>query len=453
MKTRTLLLATHVIATAVAATILVAAFQTESTPIIIAAVTISAATTMAISWYAATRIRTGLSVLEAVVSDNEASRNLVVGLAEFDQAATRIGSDAARWEGVAADTRSQAREFKAMMLMLNRRGTGNQPSSTQLRDLLTGLGSSLHSHLELIERSHSEIQQAAEAITDGSESQGHAIVKTTSYVEQLASTIDSVSVNATSAKNAIQSNGQSATTALRLVQQLDDGMNRVQKGFHSCEQKLRGLCDPSRQISEIVATITEITAKTDLLALNASIESIRAGELGSGFAIVAEEVRKLAEQTSDATREITSLIDSMQLVTQESIRGIENERSEIEMATENASAVKNALEEIHDATKRDATHVMQIATSSNQQLQIAQDVVLAVEQISKIAKANRGGADSIGWTIKTLANATPEFSGAIDRLRSCSTDSPPETGRSDDRPAPINALDIPNTTSGLASVC
>ena len=197
-------------------------------------------------------------------------------------------------------------------------------------------------------------------------------------------------------------------------------MKRVRQESQNCEKKLLGLCDPSQQISAIVGTISDIAARTDLLALNASIESIRAGEHGRGFAIVADEVRKLAEQASDATREISSLIDSMQIVTQESIRGVVRQREQVESEVEPGRRRRtNAPADFRQLAGSDAGHIRQIAQSSTLQLQLAQDVVLAVEQISEIAKANRSGAESVWWTMKSLSKTTPQFNSAVDRLRKC----------------------------------
>ncbi|TWT83800.1 Methyl-accepting chemotaxis protein 3 [Planctomycetes bacterium CA13] len=362
-------------------------------------------------------------MLESAISHDVETDALKTGIAEFDAVAIRIGTKAASWESIAANTRKQSSEFHSLLKLLNRRDANDEPSSMQLRGLLAGLGNTLHTQFKEYDRTSVEIQESGQLIADGAEAQGHVVVKTTACVEQLASTIDSVSANVASANIAAQNSHESASTALSLVGELNESMNRVRSVSLSCEKKLRGLCDPSQQISAIVTTISEIAAKTDLLALNASIESIRAGEHGSGFAIVADEVRQLAEQATDATREIESLIESMQVVTQESIRGIEIERDEVESATDRAAAVKDALQTICDAFEHDASHLSEIAASSSQQLQLTHDVVLAIEQISKIAKANRGGAERIGWTMKSLSKGNPQISGAIDRLRGCAVDS------------------------------
>lgn len=214
------------------------------------------------------------------------------------------------------------------------------------------------------------------------------------------------------------------------------------------------MSDPSREITAIVETISDIAARTDLLALNASIESIRAGEHGRGFAIVADEVRKLAEQASDATREISSLVDSMQLVTQESIRGIARQRDQVDNEVERAVSAQMSLQRICSLSENTAEHVRQITQSSTQQLHLAQDVVLAVEQISKIAKAHRGNAESANWTMKALSDSTPQFSNAVERLTSCGGTSAMESdGHNVSQAiAPAVPLEMPMSSSNTVSV-
>jgi methyl-accepting chemotaxis protein len=371
------------------------------------------------SWFATARIRKGLSILESVVADNENASILKTGIGDFDEAAERIGNSAAGWETVAADTRKQAREFQSMISMLNRRDTMGEPSSGHLRDVLAGLGNTLYSHLGQIEHGSHEIEQQTKAIGEGAEAQGHAIIKTTTYVGQLSSSIDAVSTNAASAQSAIERANENAAAALKLVRDLNSGMQQIRAQSQMSEKKLRGLGDPSRQVSSILGTIGDIAARTDLLALNASIESIRAGEHGRGFAIVADEVRKLAEQASSATREISSLIDSMQLVTQESIHGIAREREHIESEVSRAGEAEKAIEQISTACSNDTGHIRKISESSTHQLQLAQEIVLAFEKISEIAKSNRGSAESVFWTMKSMSKTTPQFSSAIDQLRKC----------------------------------
>lgn len=424
MKIQTFLLASHAVATAASLTLFLAAFQTSSSLLISTVTICTIGIIWAAAWWTTNQFEVALGTLEKVIADYDACQANPCGFREFDEAASRIAENVVKWEIVAAKTREQTRDFKAMMLMLNDRKTTGEASSSLLREILSGLGHRLYNHLDQVESSTTEIQQTGQAIADGAEVQSHAVIKATSHVERLATTIDSISTNASSAKDDIDRNLTSASSALELVQGLQEGIKRVRNESQSCEKKVRGLCDSSRQVSNIVTTISDISAKTDLLALNASIESIRAGEHGSGFAIVADEVRKLAEQASDATREITSIIESMQVVTQESLRNIQNEKAAVESATECVGKAEQLLEKICDASKRDAQRLRDIASSSNQQLQIAQDVVLVVEEISQIAKANRAGAENICWTIKSLSKTHTPLNSTIEKLKNCAAKSP-----------------------------
>lgn len=421
MRLQLLLMITHTVTAAALVPLAMAAYQTGDTTKYGGAAAIGVAILVVVSWFVASRIRGGLKILETVVADYEQSTDMRAGILEFDRCAERIGKSASSWESVAANTRKQAREFQAMMLLLNRRDSGTEPSSEHLRDLLSSLGNSLHSHMSQIEQGASEIEQHTKLIADGAEAQGHAIIKTTTYVSQMSSTIDAVSNNATSVKSTIEQAAENSTSCLQLVRDLKTGMEQIRTEAQMSEKKLRGLIDPSRQVTAILGTIGDIAARTDLLALNASIESIRAGEHGRGFAVVADEVRKLAEQASDATREISSLVDSMQLVTQESIQCIMREREHVDAEVNRTVAAEKSLEQINEICGNDAKYIRQITEASTQQLKLAQDVVLAVEQISKIAKTSRGSAESVGWTMKSMCKTSPEFSAVIDQLRNCAT--------------------------------
>jgi methyl-accepting chemotaxis protein len=436
LKLLPLFFATHALVAATSATLFVIAYASQSQAALAGAAVTSLACLAVASWFTSHRIRSGLASLESVVSDHEVSSALTTRILEFDQTAKRIGKCAANWESVAANNRRQARDFQSMITMLNRRDAAEQPTIQQLSDILAGIGRTLKERLQQIEKGAAEIEQNAQAITEGAEEQRHSVIKTTTYVEQLAATIDTVSSNADSAQSTLQITHQSASQTHNVVGELIDGLTRMRAQSQTCEKKLLGLSDPSRQISAIVGTISDITARTNLLALNASIESIRAGEHGRGFAIVADEVRKLAEQAADATREISQLVESMQLVTQESVGGIMRQREQVEREVERAANAQQSLSQICQETKATDDQIRQVIKSANQQLHLAQDIASAVEQISTIAKDHRSGAESVCWTVKSLANSTPSLGNAIDRLRRC--------GGTANDPAETEAL--PNAT-------
>jgi len=421
MRIQSFLLASHAVVVSVNLIFFATAFRSNSSLLISMAII----STIGIIWAAAVwtrrRIKSALEALEKIVGDNDVLQVAPCGILEFDEAALRIGEYVAKWETIAARTREQTRDFKAMLLMLNDRKTTGEASSSLLREILAGLGHRLHNHLNQVEASTSEIQKTGRAIVEAAEVQSHAVIKATSHVERLATTIDSISTNACSAKDDIEKNLKAATSALEIVRGLQADMEQARHESRSCEKKVQGLCDSSRQVSNMLTTISDISAKTDLLALNASIESVRAGEHGSGFAVVADEVRKLAEQASGATREITSIIESMQVVTQEALRNIQIEKAAVESVNESVGLAGQLLEKICDASARDGQRLRDIATSSNQQLQIAQDVVLVVEEISNIAKSNRAGAENICWTINSATKTRTPLNQTVEKLKNCTT--------------------------------
>jgi methyl-accepting chemotaxis protein len=386
------------------------------------------------TWACSRKIQRGLGYIESIVADNDNATSLRCGLKEIDQTSLRIGRCAQRWESVAANTRRQNSEINEMMSLLNRRDANGITTSEQLQGVLSALGNSLREHVSMIESGANEIDTHAKTIMDGTEDQGHAVVKASAYVEQLAITIDEASSNAIGAHADVKETSAAATEALTTLVDLTKGLGQARADSSSCERKLRSLCDPAQQIASIVATINDITARTDHLALNASIESIRAGEHGRRFAVVADEVRRLTEQTNDATREIAGLTDAIKLVINESIRGIQLEGERIDSEAARASVAETALQQICELVEQSSRQLEQVTQSSAKQIQFAQDIVQTVQQIAAVAKSNRTGAEGVCWTMKSIAKTPPQVIATIDRLRNCGQidrDDPIETGPDD----------------------
>ncbi len=292
-------------------------------------------------------------------------------------------------------------------------------NSLALREQLSSIASAAAQELNRILACTKELERHTREIASGAEDQSDAVSKTTTYVEQMSANIDSVAKNANAAQRAAVTTRDSASEALKLVRELIEGMNRIRTHVEASESRLRSLGDHSQEISSIVEMIGSISSRTDMLALNASIESVRAGEHGRGFAVVAEEVRKLAEQAAQATREVAGLVESIQLETQESIALMAEEREEVEAEVSRVNAAGDALERISQISSDSATQVGEITQATQLQLQLTQDVVLAVERITDIARASRARAEEACWTTNTLTKLGQQFSAvasAVARL-------------------------------------
>ncbi len=341
------------------------------------------------------------------------------GLLEFDDALGALSQHVSHWDEVAANSREQARELQAILTLLDRRVSGNPVTGSQLRSVLSGIGQRLQRLLSQIEQSTVEIGRCTQAVAQNAEVQGNAVVKTSTYVEQLTASIDSVCKETEQIHVRVAENGQTIGEALRMVQEITQGMERMRTRSEASERKLRALDDPTRQIRSIVDSIADLAGRTDLLALNAAVESVRAGEHGRGFAIVADEVRKLAEQQSQATREVTVLLEALQMQTQESIARLVQERTDVESESSLGTAAEGVLEKISRNLDADATQAKKITATGAQQRQLAQEVVLAVEQISELAKADRDQAEGARWAMKSLAKTALELDESIDPLHKC----------------------------------
>jgi methyl-accepting chemotaxis protein len=342
---------------------------------------------------------------------------------------------------------------------LNRRGTPPSPGRStaktqQLRQLLGSIAAAANSESTQIIGCAREIERCTREIAGGAQEQVDVVSKTTTYVEQMSNNIDLVAHNADAAQQAAGNTRDSATQALTMARELIDGMDCIRRHVETSQSRLRALGDHSHEIGSIVETIGAISSRTDMLALNASIESVRAGEHGRGFAVVAEEVRKLAEQAAQATREVAGLIESIQLQTQESIALMAEERQEVEAEVRRVVAASEALERIGQIARDSATQVAEIKNATQLQLELTRDVVLAVERIAEVARRSRARADEACWTSTTLTRLTQQFDASLQPLHKCLAPDDgrevpaTETATSAERHPPLPAVNTDSWSSG-----
>ncbi|MEO6119603.1 MAG: methyl-accepting chemotaxis protein, partial [Terriglobales bacterium] len=164
-----------------------------------------------------------------------------------------------------------------------------------------------------------EILLSSEDMSAGATQQDQEITNTSSAVEELTVSMKQVSNNAEASAEAARRALDAAEQGNRAVRDTLEGMQRIRASVQATAKKIKSLGDRSLEISEIINVINDITEQTNLLALNAAIEAARAGEAGRGFAVVADEVRKLAEHSRTATKDIAALIKAIQAETNEAV--------------------------------------------------------------------------------------------------------------------------------------
>jgi twitching motility protein PilJ len=263
----------------------------------------------------------------------------------------------------------------------------------------------------------STLEDANERMASGATDQCETVSRTTTTVEALSEKIDRISENAENATEACERTRQEARRGMEQVKHVIEGMDRLRSQIEINGRKARRLGDRSVEIGTIVELIRGISSRTDMLALNATIESVRAGEHGRGFAVVAEEIRKLAERTAAATRDIGTLVEAIQADTHESIRALSEEQSEMNREAQRVRETGEALERISDVAEHSAQLVDGISRSSNDQVLAAQELVRAMQRISDVSHLALERTAQSRETIRGLAQCR-------DRLAPLSTSRP-----------------------------
>jgi methyl-accepting chemotaxis protein len=237
-----------------------------------------------------------------------------------------------------------------------------------------------------INRDVSALDLANERVASGAHDQFEAVSRTATSVEALSDRIDRIARDAGEATDACESARQEAQQGLEQVRTVIEGMDRLLTQIDANGRKVRRLDDRSTEIGVIVELIRGISSRTDMLALNATIESIRAGEHGRGFAIVAEEIRKLAERSAIATREIGTLVEAIQADTHESIRALSEEQAQTQRESQRIRETGSSLERIRQAVEKSSRLVEGISRSTNDQVLTTQELVRAMQRISDVTQ-------------------------------------------------------------------
>jgi twitching motility protein PilJ len=264
-------------------------------------------------------------------------------------------------------------------------GQGGAPAPTDTKACVDGFLDLFRQTAEVLVRYAATLEEANERMASGAVDQTETVARTTTTVEDLSDKIDRISQNAENATEACERTRQEARLGLEQVHRVVEGMERLRAQIEANGRKAKRLGDRSVEIGTIVELIRGISSRTDMLALNSTIESVRAGEHGRGFAVVAEEIRKLAERTAAATRDIGTLVEAIQADTHASLRALVEEQAEMEQEAQRVREAGAALERISQVAEQSAQLVDGISRSTNDQVAAAQELVGAMQRISDVS--------------------------------------------------------------------
>ncbi len=280
-----------------------------------------------------------------------------------------------------------------------------------LRDLVTGINRAS----EQVNTATGQAQATSVGLLSAAEKQSAQITETTEAVNNMTRSISQVSSNASQASQVAQRSLQAATQGSQAVQNTIAGMNGIREQIQETSKRIKRLGESSQEIGEIVELISDITEQTNILALNAAIQAASAGEAGRGFTVVAEEVQRLAERSSEATKQIGAIVKTIQTDTNSAVAAMEKSTEGVVEGARLSDAAGKALTEIETVSNSLARLIQSISTATEAQTEVASTVTKNMQQIQQITSQTTEGtkltAESVGQLTKLAEELRDSVAG------------------------------------------
>ena len=257
------------------------------------------------------------------------------------------------------------------------------------------------------------INDTTEQLARGSEAQASQISRTTAAISSMALQIQEVSSNASLSAQVAGDSLNNARYGTQAVQDNINAMNSIRKQVQETAKRIKKLGERSQEISQIVQLIDDLSDRTSLLALNASLQAASGGEAGRGFSVVAEEVERLAERSNRLTRQIAGLAQTIQSETKDVVASMEETIHEVVVGSTLADRAGQALVEIEQVSTRLAELIQSISESAQQQATSSEDISKAMANISKVTELVQTGSKRAADSVKMLVSLSDELLGSV----------------------------------------
>ncbi|MFF7706029.1 methyl-accepting chemotaxis protein [Pseudomonas sp. NPDC007930] len=285
-------------------------------------------------------------------------------------------------------------------------------AANTLRDFLAETFTRLKRNAHELDGASAELQQIARQMAQGSEEQFQRTDQVATAMMEMSATAQEVARHAQDAAQAADAADNSAREGGQVMKATIGAINHMRDEIEATAQVIRKLENESGRVGKVLEVIRGIAEQTNLLALNAAIEAARAGEAGRGFAVVADEVRSLAQRTSSSISEINQIIDAVQVGTQDAAKAIESGQARSVQSAEHIHRTSHMLDQVGDAIETIRGMNRQIATAAEEQTAVAEDIAQNLTEITHIAGENQRNVQRTEHASSTLG----ELSGQLGAL-------------------------------------
>ena len=262
------------------------------------------------------------------------------------------------------------------------------------------------------------IRSATDEIASGSESSSEAIQQTVESVERVTELAENVQEKASTSRDKSRSMLGTLQNGKMVVNQLVNGIQQLTENQEISLTDVNRLKENTKQVETIITMVGAIAEQTNLLALNASIEAARAGEHGKGFAVVAEEIRKLADQSAEAVKNISELIAAIQKDVGNVVGRINENVETARVESENGVKTNAAIEEVADSVEEVATEIDSISELVNEQLEAIQSTASQSQEVAAVAEETSAGTEEVNASIQEQASTIEDVNHFANELES-----------------------------------